>query len=428
MKVSIIGIGYVGLPTAVCLADFGWDIYGIDKNQTKIDKLNVGEIVLFEKGLKELFNKNRSKIRFTTSMESISLSDIVIIAVGTPSKENGGFDLSFIYDACEEIPKYLKGYTCIVIKSTVPPGTNKIIKKLIKDNNPSAEFDLVYLPEFLREGFAVENFFNPDRIIIGTDSKRAIDTINKLYKPMKSKNILITSVTSAEIIKHASNSFLAMKIEFINEISDLCEKVGGDIDEVSMGIGLDKRIGDKFLNSGPGFGGSCLPKDTKSILNIAKSYNVNLPLISKIIEGNNNRQINMSKKILNEVKNFENPKVGVLGLAFKGGTDDCRESPAIEIVNNLLKNKLKIIAYDPKAMENSKFYLKNEIDYAKDEYKLAKDIDCLTILTDWDQFKKIDLEKIKSLMKHKIIIDLRNIINKEKAINIGFKVIQIGKK
>lgn len=427
MKISVVGLGYVGLPVTICLAELGWTMHGIDINSNKINMLNKGKLTQYELELQELFVKNRDKITFTSSMDPISVSDIVIITVGTPSKKNKA-DLSYLYSAFKEITGYLRGYTCIIIKSTVPPGTNEKFESLIKEKS-GADFDLVFLPEFLREGSAVYDFFNPDRIIIGSDSKKAIDMIKELYKPMgNDKKFMVTSKLSAEIIKHASNAFLAMKIEFINEISDLCGEIGGDISEVSHGIGLDKRIGDKFLNPGPGFGGSCFPKDIEAIINVARDYNVKLPLIENTIQMNNNRQNIISERILNTLKQFKDPKIAIFGLTFKGETDDCRNSPSIKIINNLLKNDLNIIVYDPKGMDNSKQFIQGNIKYANDEYDLVKDVDCLVILTDWNQIKKIDLVKVKILMKNNIIIDLRNMINSKEAVNLGFKLVQIGKK
>lgn len=432
MKISIIGTGYVGLPTGVGLAELGHTVICIDREPSKIEKLKKGMITLFEDGLDELLKKNLEKgnISFTTSMqEGISGADIVVIAVGTPphpiTKEA---DLKYVHAAAIELAQYLDGYTIIATKSTVPVGTGDNIESLISKSNPEADFDVVSLPEFLREGFAVYDFFNPDRIVIGTNSDQAKDLLTELYKPFAEKSkILFVKRRSSETIKYASNAFLAMKIHYINEMADFCEKAKADIEEVAKGMGLDSRIGNKFLNPGPGYGGSCFPKDTHAMHFMAKQNGVELTLIEAAIEGNEKRKKNIANKILAKVSHIKNANVAVLGLTFKGGTDDCRESPAMEIIAELLKYELNITAFDPKGIENAKELLGNKINYASDMYSVAKDADILVVLTEWDDFKDYDLNNIVSTMRNKNIFDTRNLINCDKADQFGFSYYRIGR-
>ena len=429
MKIAIIGTGYVGLPTGIGLAELGHDVVCIDREQSKIDNLLAGKIPLFEEGLEELFHKNAQagKIKFTTSMEgNVNTADLVIIAVGTPphpvTKEA---DLKYVYAAATELAKYLEGYTVIATKSTVPVGTGDNIEILIQKTNPQAQFDVVSLPEFLREGFAVHDFFHPDRIIVGANSQRASDLIDDLYTYFQDKTtILHVKRRSAETIKYAANAFLAMKIHYINEMANFCEKADVDIQEVSKGIGTDTRIGPKFLIPGPGFGGSCFPKDTLAMVYMARQNDVELSLINATIKGNANRKKEMADRILSAVKRIENPKIAILGLAFK--TDDCRESPAIDIILELLEQKANITAYDPKAMANAQSALGNKIHYADTLYDAVKNADVLAVLTEWQEFKALDFDQLSSLMRNKNIIDCRNILNPQKAEEFGFKYQGIG--
>lgn len=432
MQIGIIGTGYVGLPTGVGLAELGHKVICIDREQSKITKLQRGEITLFEDGLEELLKKNLEKgnISFTTSMqEGVAGADIVLIAVGTPphpvTKEA---DMKYVHAAATELAQYLDGYTVIATKSTVPVGTGDDIETLINKRNPTAQFDVVSLPEFLREGFAVYDFFNPDRIVIGTNSDKAKDLLTQLYKPFAEKSkILFVKRRSSETIKYASNAFLAMKIHYINEMADFCEKAKADIEEVAKGMGLDSRIGNKFLNPGPGYGGSCFPKDTHAMHFMAKQNGVELTLIEAAIEGNEKRKQNIANKILAKVSHIKNANVAVLGLTFKGGTDDCRESPAMEIIAELLKYELNITAFDPKGIENAKELLGNKINYASDMYSVAKDADILVVLTEWDDFKDYDLNSVVSVMRNKNIFDTRNLINCDMADRLGFSYYRIGR-
>ncbi|BEK57458.1 UDP-glucose dehydrogenase family protein [Campylobacter jejuni] len=432
MKIGIIGTGYVGLPTGVGLAELGNDVICIDREKSKIDALNNGNLTIYEDNLEELFHKNvkEGRLKFTTSMqEGIKDVDLVIIAVGTPphpvTKEA---DMKYIHAAATELADYLTGYTVIATKSTVPVGTGDDIESLISKKNPNAEFDVLSLPEFLREGFAVYDFFNPDRIIVGTNSQRAKAVIEKLYEPFKGKSeLLFVNRRSSETIKYASNAFLAIKIHYINEMANFCEKAGADILEVAKGMGLDTRIGNRFLNPGPGYGGSCFPKDTLAMAFMGKQNNIDLTLINAAIKGNEERKNHMSERILNSIKDIKNPKIAVLGLAFKDGTDDCRESPAVDIVFKLLEQKVQICAYDPKAMDLAKQILGDKIDYANSMYEAIKDADVIAILTEWKEFSSLDLKKACDLVRHKKIIDLRNLIDKNEAIKLGFEYQGVGR-
>lgn len=432
MKIGIIGTGYVGLPTGVGFAELGHDVVCVDAIQAKVDALKAGKITLFEDGLEDLFHKNLAsgKITFTTSMkEGVTDADIVIIAVGTPphpvTKEA---DMKYIHAAAEELAQYLTSYTVVANKSTVPVGTGDDIEERIRKINPDADFDVVSLPEFLREGFAVHDFFNPDRVIVGANTERAKDVVKELYKPFGDKaHMLFVKRRSSETIKYASNAFLAMKIHYINEMANFCEKSGADVFEVAKGMGLDTRIGNKFLNPGPGYGGSCFPKDTNAMAYMARGYGVDMSLIETTIKGNDARKVAMAERILEAVKNVNHPVIGVLGLAFKGGTDDCRESPAMEIIEELLKHNVKIRAFDPKAMETAKILVGDKLEYASDAYDAAKGADVLAVLTEWEDFKSLDLTRIKQAMNAPEIVDLRNILNKSEAEGAGFGYRGIGR-
>lgn len=431
MKVGIIGTGYVGLPTGVGFAELGHDVVCVDAIQAKVDALKAGKITLFEDGLEDLFRKNLNagKISFTTEMKkAVEGADIVIIAVGTPphpvTKEA---DMKYIHAAAEELARYLTGYTVVANKSTVPVGTGDDVEARIRKINPTADFDVVSLPEFLREGFAVHDFFNPDRVIVGANTEKAKDVVKELYKPFGDKaHMLFVKRRSSETIKYASNAFLAMKIHYINEIANFCEKSGADVYEVAKGMGLDTRIGNKFLNPGPGYGGSCFPKDTNAMAYMARGYGVNMSLIEATIKGNDARKTEMAERILAVVKGIENPVIGVLGLAFKGGTDDCRESPAMDIIAELLKHNVKIRAYDPKAMETAKALVADKLKYASDAYDAANGADVLAVLTEWEDFKSLDLARLKQALKAPKIVDLRNLIDKSSAQAQGFEYTGIG--
>ncbi len=431
MKIAIIGTGYVGLPTGVGLAELGNQVVCIDKDETKINALNAGQLTIFEDGLEELFRKNLSNqsIKFTSSMEEgVAQADVVIIAVGTPphpvTKEA---DMKYIYAAAEELSVYLTGYTVIANKSTVPVGTGDEVEKIIRNTNPQADFDVVSLPEFLREGFAVHDFFAPDRIVVGANTEKAANIIRALYKPFEGKTqMLFVKRKSSETIKYASNAFLAMKIHYINEMADFCEKAGADVFEVAQGMGLDQRIGSRFLSPGPGYGGSCFPKDTNAMACMGKKYGAALSLIETAIRGNDMRKTQMAERILTMIKDRPNAKIAIWGLAFKNGTDDVRESPALQIVQQLLKNNTKLCVFDPKAIANAQKILGDNVDYAKSAMEAAKDADVVAILTEWPEFSDVNLTELKVIMKTPAIADLRNMLKKHHPEEQGFKYQCIG--
>ena len=432
MKIGIIGTGYVGLPTGVGLAELGNEVICIDREPSKIEALQSGKLTIYEDGLEDLFKKNvaSGNIRFTTSMkEGVENADLVIIAVGTPphpvTKEA---DMKYIHAAATELAEHLQGYTVIATKSTVPVGTGDDVEGLIRKKNPTADFDVVSLPEFLREGFAVHDFFSPDRVVVGANSERAKNVLKELYKPFEGKTkMLFVKRRSSETIKYASNAFLAIKIHYINEMADFCERAGADVYEVAQGMGLDSRIGNKFLNPGPGYGGSCFPKDTNAMAYMGRTNGVNLSLIEAAIAGNDKRKESMAARVLNAIDNNLHAQIAVLGLAFKGGTDDCRESPAMQIVGALLNSGAdNICVYDPKAMENARKLAGDKLVYADDAYEALKDAEVLVILTEWEDFRHLDLNKVKSLMKKASIVDLRNMLNPAEVMKIGFAYQRIG--
>lgn len=433
MKVAIIGTGYVGLPTGIGLAELGNDVVCIDKIEEKISSLKAGKVTIYEDGMEDLFQKNRAsgKLKFTTSMqEGVSGADVVMIAVGTPphpvTKEA---DMKYIHAAATELAQYLDGYTVVATKSTVPVGTGDDVEEIIKKTNPKADFDVVSLPEFLREGFAIHDFFSPDRIVIGANSQKARDVLLSLYKPFEGKTkFLLVNRKSSETIKYASNAFLAMKIHYINEMADFCEKAGADVREVAQGMGLDSRIGAKFLNPGPGYGGSCFPKDTNAMAQMGKKYGARLSLIETTIEQNDLRKSKMGLRALEMVDNNPKAKIAVLGLAFKGGTDDCRESPAMQILQEMLKHNSNISVFDPKAMGNARAILGDKVSYANSALDACKDAELVVILTEWPEFGKIDLSQLKSVMKMPKILDLRNMLDAKTAQDLGFTYSCIGKR
>lgn len=432
MNVAIIGTGYVGLPTGVGLAELGHTVVCIDREKSKIDALKAGKMTLYENGLEELFHKNvkEGRIHFTMDMqEGVSQADIVIIGVGTPphpvTKEA---DMKYVHAAAIELAEYLQDYTVIATKSTVPVGTGDDIENLIRKKNSEADFDVISLPEFLREGYAVYDFFHPDRIVVGANSQRAVSLVCELYKPLAdATTMLFVGRRSAETIKYASNAFLAIKIHYINEMANFCEQVGADINEVAKGMGLDSRIGSKFLTPGPGYGGSCFPKDTVALAHMARLNKVEMTLINTTINGNDKRKTQMAERILAAVKGIENPKIAVWGLAFKNGTDDCRESPAISIIAELLNYPVEVMAYDPKAMGTAKILLGDKIQYAETMYEAVEHADVLAILTEWEDFKDADINKLCQLMKNKKIIDCRNLLDRKVLLDNGFFYQGIGK-
>lgn len=430
MKIAIIGTGYVGLPSGVGFAELGNEVYCIDNNINKINMLNKGVLTLYENGLDDLFTRNvkAGRLHFTTSMkDGVNNADLVIIAVGTPphpvTKEA---DLQYIEAAAQELAPYLTGYTVVATKSTVPVGTGDKVEAIIRKSNPKADADIISLPEFLREGFAIYDFFHPERIVVGTDSERARQLISDLYATFENTKLLFVNRKSSETIKYASNAFLAIKLNYINEMANFCEKSGANIDEVALGMGLDSRIGNKFLKAGPGYGGSCFPKDTNAMSYMARQYGVTMPLIDTTIAENDARPALMAQRILQLSK--PDAKIAVLGLAFKNGTDDCRTSPAIQIIEKLLEKKADITAFDPQANVSALKLLGNKIAYADDAYSAVKDADIIAVLTEWKDFAELDWQKIASLVRQKVIMDCRNILDATALKKLGFKYRCIGQK
>ena len=428
MKITIIGAGYVGLVQAVCLADFGFNITCIEKDLEKLKKLKFGRIPFYEPGLEDLFKKNleNNRLNFINKYsDNISRSDVIFICVGTPPKKNGQSNLTFVDQATKEISKEIKGYTVVVSKSTVPVGTSRRIEKILKERKPVRMFDVVSNPEFLREGSALEDFTRPDKIVIGCRTFKAEKILKKIYKPLN-RPYVITNNETAEIIKYANNSFLATKITFINEIADLCENIGAKVETVAKALGLDGRIGPKFLHPGPGYGGSCFPKDIKSLIYQGNKNSSDLTIIKAVDSANESRIKFLFQRIKKIIKNkFNNIQIGLLGITFKPNTDDVRESPGLKLAKDLSRTKAKIKIYDPKGMENAKKELPKSIEFCNDEYEVAENSNLLVIVTEWNQFKNLDLLKIRKLMKIPVILDLRNIYSKE-IIKDGFKYYSIG--
>jgi len=428
-NICVVGTGYVGLVTGACLSELGHIVTCVDKDKTKIALLKKNKIPIYEPGLLELVVKNSKakRLSFTTSLkDAIKKSEIIFIAVGTPPNPDGSANLSFVQSVAKEIALNMTSYKLIVNKSTVPVETGEwveqIIKRLLRKN---IHFDVASNPEFLREGSAVYDTFNPDRIVIGVQSKRAEQLFHEIYAPLKA-NIVVTDIKSAELIKHASNSFLATKISFINSIANICDKVGADVSKVAQGMGLDKRIGMSFLNAGIGFGGFCFPKDTEAFLWISKKVGAEFKLLKEVNNINEKQKELIVKKVEDTLSTLKGKTIGVLGLAFKPNTDDMRFAPSVDIINMLKTHKAKIQAFDPAAMNRAKKLLKG-IKFCNNAYEAAKGADCLLIVTDWQEFGELDLNKIKKLLKHPIIIDGRNIYEPTNMKKLGFTYKSIGR-
>ena len=428
MKITIIGAGYVGLVQAVCLADFGFIVTCVEKDTEKLRKLKFGRIPFYEPDLEDLFRKNlkSNRLNFTNEYsDNISKSDVIFICVGTPPKKNGESNLSFVDQVSKDISNKIKGYTVIVSKSTVPVGTSKRIENSLKKNNSIKSFDVVSNPEFLREGAAINDFMRPDKIIIGCRTKKAEKILKKIYKKLK-RPYVVTNNETAEIIKYANNSFLATKITFINEIADLCENIGAKVETVAKAIGLDGRIGPKFLHPGPGYGGSCFPKDVKSLIYQGNKNSTDLKIAKAVDRANDLRVKSLFQRVKKITKNkFNNIQICLLGISFKPNTDDVRESPGIKLAKDLGRTKAKLKIYDPQGMDNAKKELPKSVEFCNDEYQALKNTNLLIIITEWNQFKNLDLLKVKKLMKKPIILDLRNIYSKD-IVKLGFQYHSIG--
>ncbi|NLU27258.1 MAG: UDP-glucose/GDP-mannose dehydrogenase family protein [Hungateiclostridium thermocellum] len=437
-KVAIFGTGYVGLVTGVCIADFGINVICVDIDKEKIDGLNNGKIPIYEPGLDVFLERNirAERIQFTTdAKKAIEESNVLFIAVGTPPKENGEADMQYVYAVAETIGEYINGYKVIVDKSTVPIGTGQIIKKIIsdkvKERGAEYRFDIVSNPEFLREGKALYDFTHPDRVVIGVESKEAAKIMKKVYRPLylNETPFIITNIETAEMIKYASNAFLATKITFINEIANLCEKVGANVQQVAMAMGRDGRIGPKFLHAGPGFGGSCFPKDTKALVQIAEKHGVQMSVVNAVIEANERQKKMVAEKLEKFAGDLKGKTIGILGLAFKPETDDVREAPALTIIADLIERGASIRAYDPQAMEEAKKALRkyaDNITYCKHAYDTAESVDALVIVTEWHEFRNMDLTLLKKIMRGNIFYDARNIYSRKDIEEKGFVFIGTG--
>ena len=433
MNITMLGTGYVGLVSGTCFSEFGFDVCCVDKDKDKINNLKNDIIPIYEPGLQNLVkkNKNSGRLSFSNDIDqNIKKADIVFIAVGTPSRRGDGHaDLTYVYEAAEKIAKNLDGYTVIVNKSTVPVGTGAEVKNIIKKINPDALFDVVSNPEFLREGNAIEDFMRPDRVVVGIETEKAKQLMSIIYKPLYliETPILFTDLNTAELIKYSANAFLAVKISYINQMSDLCEKVGADVHDVAKGIGLDKRIGSKFLHPGPGYGGSCFPKDTLALVQTAKEYDLNLSLVETVVQYNKQRKSDMADKIIEAFNNnCQNKKISILGLSFKPETDDMRDSPSLDIIPILKEKGFDISVFDPVAMDEAKKLLKN-IEFSNNIEECLQDSDGLVILTEWNEFRSLSATRLKKVMKGNILIDLRNSLNPDSFQKSGFNLIQLGR-
>ncbi len=433
MRIAMIGTGYVGLVSGACFADFGHQVTCVDKDAAKIAALCRGEIPIFEPGLDALVatNVKASRLDFTTNLAGpVAEADAVFIAVGTPSRRGDGHaDLSYVYAAAREIAASIRDFTVVVTKSTVPVGTGDEVERLIFEANPSADIVVASNPEFLREGAAIRDFKFPDRIVIGTSDERGRKVLGDIYRPLSLNQapLMFTARRTAELIKYAANAFLATKITFINEIADLCEKVDADIQEVARGIGLDNRIGTKFLHAGPGYGGSCFPKDTRALVKIAEDHDSQLRIVEAVVTVNDNRKRAMARKVAHALgDNLRNKTVAVLGLAFKPDTDDMREAPSIPLVTGLRDMGAKVRAHDPASMKEARRELP-DIDYCDDAYSCAEGADALVIVTEWVQFRALDLPRLKRIMKQPILVDLRNVYRPTELEELGFVYIGVGR-
>lgn len=433
MRIAVIGTGYVGLVSGTCFSEFGHDVVCIDKDSQKIEGIKNGQIPIFEPGLDDLVAKNvkAGHLGFDTDLrKAVSNADAVFIAVGTPSRRGDGqADLTYVYAAAEEIAQNLSGYTVVVNKSTVPVGTGGEVDEIIRKTNPDAQFEVVSNPEFLREGAAIEDFMRPDRVVVGATGDQAKDLMAAIYRPLSlfQTPIVFTSRESAELTKYAGNAFLAMKITFINEMADLCEKVGANVHDVAKGIGLDGRIGGKFLHPGPGFGGSCFPKDTRALFETSSTAGAPLRIVETVIDINEKRKKDMAARVIKTCGGSVSGKtIAVLGLTFKPNTDDMRESPSLDIIPELTAAGASIKAYDPEGMTEAKELLSG-VNFCENSYATLENADALVLITEWNEFRALDMDKVQSLMNAPIMIDLRNIYDPEEMKGLGFTYESIGR-
>lgn len=437
-RIAVVGTGYVGLVSGSCLSDFGLNVICVDKDEEKIKGLKCGVIPIFEPGLQPIVERNvyYKRLEFTTDLrQAVESCDVIFIAVGTPPADDGSADLTYVEQVARDIARYMNGYKVIVNKSTVPIGTGKKVKEWINEEmakrGASFEFDVVSNPEFLREGSAVHDFTHPDRVVIGTDSKRALEVMKQVYRVLylNETPFVETNIETAEMIKYASNAFLAMKVTFINEVANLCEHVGANVQDVARAMGMDGRIGPKFLHPGPGYGGSCFPKDTRAFAEMAREFGVTLSLVEQTVEANERQKLLAAQKIERVLGDLSGKQLAVLGLAFKPNTDDMREAPSITILNELAQKGATFKVYDPAAYREAKWRLKNiedRIIYCQNEYETMEGSDALVIITEWNQFRSLDLNKVKELLRQPYFFDLRNIYKKKDMESRGFKYFGMG--
>ncbi|MFZ2467749.1 MAG: UDP-glucose/GDP-mannose dehydrogenase family protein [Parvibaculum sedimenti] len=434
MKVAMIGAGYVGLVSGACFADFGHQVVCIDTNAAKIEALNRGEIPIYEPGLDVLVNGNRfaGRLSFSTDIaEGVAGADAVFIAVGTPTRRGDGHaDLSYVYAAAEDIARAMTGYTVIVTKSTVPVGTADEVERIVRRVRPDGDFSVASNPEFLREGAAIDDFKRPDRVVVGAEEERAREVMRKLYRPLylNETPILFTNRRTSELIKYAANAFLATKITFINEIADLCEKTGANVQDVSRGIGLDGRIGKKFLHAGPGYGGSCFPKDTLALVRTAQQFDAPVHIVETVVEVNTRRKLKMVDKVIDACGgSVEGKTIAVLGLTFKPETDDMRDAPSLDIVPGLIAKGANVRAHDPQGMKEAKHLLPETVSYCDGPYAASQGADAVVIITEWNVYRALDLHRLKQSLKTPILVDLRNIYDPAEVARQGFTYVSIGR-
>ncbi|MBF0124305.1 MAG: UDP-glucose/GDP-mannose dehydrogenase family protein [Magnetococcales bacterium] len=439
MHITMIGTGYVGLVSGACFSEFGVTVTCVDTDESKIERLNRGEIPIYEPGLDRLVQRNSQagRLLFTTdTAAAVRDSAVVFIAVGTPERrEDGAADLSYVFEAARTIARNMNKFTVVVTKSTVPVGTGAKVAQIIREENPNADFAVASNPEFLREGSAIEDFMRPDRVVIGAESERAIDLLKELYRPLYliETPILITNIPTAELTKYASNAFLATKIMFINQMANLCEKVGADVHDVAKGMGLDRRIGPKFLHPGPGYGGSCFPKDTLALVTTSVEYNEPITIVQTVIEANKQQKLRMCQKITKAMGgNLAGTTIAILGLTFKPNTDDMRDAPALTIVPELIKQGAHLQGYDPEGMHEARSKYLHDFDYKTSAYEACQGADALVILTEWNQLRNLDMARVKAAMKPRpdgqyVFCDFRNIYEPEPMRRAGFRYVCVGR-
>jgi UDPglucose 6-dehydrogenase len=433
MHIAVIGTGYVGLVTGACFAEFGVEVTCVDVDEGKIEKLKTGIIPIYEPGLDAIVEKNShaGRLHFTTDIKkAVQNAVVVFLAVGTPPKDDGSPDMSYYQQAAKDVAEAMNGYKVLVTKSTVPIGTGKWLRKFVSENlKTKTDFGIASNPEFLREGAAIDDFMRPDRVVIGSDQDKAIEIMKELYRPLFliETPFVITSLEAAELIKYAANAFLATKITFINEIANLCDAIGCDVHDVARGMGMDNRIGRKFLHPGPGYGGSCFPKDTRALTTVADQFGVETRIVDSVIEANERQRDMMLAKIEKLIGNLDGKKIGVLGLSFKPETDDMRESPSVDIIRMMQKKGARVCAYDPVAMDEARHCLDSGVEFAADEYEAIRDADALVIITEWNQFRALDMERVKRLLRSPKIADLRNIYEPSDMREMGFEYVGVGR-